>query len=182
MAGLRRISDPRSDPPRGGWAYLLALGSNQRHGRHGLPGAVLRAALVALAQRGLTVQAVAPTISSAPMGPSLRRYANGAVVVRTGLAPPALLALLKSVERDFGRRRGRRWGARVLDLDIVLWQGGVWRQADLAVPHVAYRARDFVLRPAVAVAGHWRDPVCGRSVRQIYGRLGKARPQPHTGA
>jgi 2-amino-4-hydroxy-6-hydroxymethyldihydropteridine diphosphokinase len=64
----------------------------------------------------------------------LRRYANGAVLVRSDLGPVAMLALLKSIERAFGRRGGKRWGSRVLDLDIVLWSGGEWRSRPLRAP------------------------------------------------
>ncbi|MDE2597022.1 MAG: 2-amino-4-hydroxy-6-hydroxymethyldihydropteridine diphosphokinase [Sphingomonadales bacterium] len=167
-------------PPDGGWRYLVALGSNVRHGRHGGPRRVLAAAVAALADH-VTVAAVAPVIVTAPVGPSLRRYANGAVVVRTALAPDALLALLKAVERGFGRRRGRRWGARVLDLDIVLWSGGIWRGKGLAVPHRGFRGRDFVLLPATRIAADWRDPATGLTVAQLYGRLTRPRPLPKRG-
>ena len=168
MAALPKTSD----------LYVIALGSNKRHHRHGAPEVVLRAAVAALGAAGLAVEAVAPVIASAPVGPSLRRYANGAVLVRCDLAPPALLALLKRIEADFGRRRGQRWGARVLDLDIILWSGGVWRSQELMVPHRLWSVRDFVLRPVLAVAPLWRDPVTGFTPRHLITRLTKPRPAP----
>ena len=139
---------------------------------------MLAAALAALAERGITVEAVAPVIASAPLGPSLRRYANGAALVRTALAPPALLALLKQVERDFGRRPARRWSARVLDLDIVLWSGGNWHSPGLTVPHAHFHERRFVLAPAVGIARNWRDPGTGRTLAQLHTRLTRPRPLP----
>ena len=152
--------------------YLIALGSNVRHHRHGLPEAVLAAALTELTQRGLTVLRAAPILRSAAVGPSLRRYANGAALIETGLDPAALLAALKSIERGFGRRRGgQRWTSRVLDLDIVLWSGGPWASADLFVPHPLFRARQFVLKPAAAIAPDWRDPLTGLTLRQLAARL-----------
>ena len=159
-----------------GGHYLIALGSNRRHVRHGAPERVLAAALERLVEEGLAVEARSPFIQSAPIGPSLRRYANGAALVETRLDPPALLALLKRVERDFGRRSGgRRWGTRVLDLDIVLWSGGRWSSSgsspELTVPHREFRKRRFVLDPAVAIAPAWRDPVSGLTVRQLRARL-----------
>jgi 2-amino-4-hydroxy-6-hydroxymethyldihydropteridine diphosphokinase len=154
------------------YTYLIALGSNRRHHRHGAPERVLLAALERLGAEGLAVEARSPLIQSAPIGPSLRRYANGAAVVTTGLEPQALLALLKGVERAFGRRSGgRRWGSRVLDLDIVLWSGGCWSSPELTVPHREFRKRRFVLDPAVAIAPRWRDPVSGLTVRQLRARL-----------
>ena len=158
--------------------YLLALGSNRRHGRHGAPAAVLDAALDAMAAAGLTILAAAPILSSAPIGPSHRRYANGAALVESADAPPALLARLKAIERRFGRRAGRRWGARVLDLDIILWSGGIWASPGLTVPHAAFRERAFVLTPALALAPEWRDPLTNRTLRQLAARL--ARPKACT--
>lgn len=172
MAASLRISEP----PAGGWLYLIALGSNQRHHRYGAPRAVLGAAVAALAEAGLTVLESAPVIDSAPLGPSLRRYANGAALVRSALGPVAMLGLLQRIEAAFGRRRARRWGSRVLDLDIVLWEGGGWRSGGagrqaLTVPHGAYRERGFVLGPAMAVAANWRDPLTGFTPRHLHSRL-----------
>ena len=159
--------------------YLIALGSNKRHHRHGRPHQVLRAALIALAESGLTVEAESPILVSAPLGPSLRRYANGAALVSTDLVPDELLAALKTIEQRFGRRSGgQRWASRVLDLDLVLWSGGAWSSPGLIVPHAAYRERDFVLTPATALAPRWRDPLSGLSLRQLKARLTRPRPMP----
>lgn len=152
--------------------YAIAIGSN-RWGRHGGPLAEVRAAIAALDG----VRAVAPVIGSAPLGPSLRRYANTAVLLDSDLSPPEMLGRLKAIERAFGRRRGRRWGSRVIDLDIILWSGGCWSGPGLTVPHVAFRARDFVLGPLARIAGGWRDPVSGRTVRQLHQLVDRARPR-----
>jgi 2-amino-4-hydroxy-6-hydroxymethyldihydropteridine diphosphokinase len=119
------------------------------------------------------VIAVSPMLRTAPLGPSKRRFANAVALIRSDEDPSALLARLKAIERSFGRRRGRSWGARVIDLDIILWSGGVWGEPRLTVPHLQFRERDFVLRPLVAVAPDWRDPVSGLRVRQIAYRLAK---------
>ncbi|WP_033924851.1 2-amino-4-hydroxy-6-hydroxymethyldihydropteridine diphosphokinase [Sphingomonas sp. 35-24ZXX] len=152
--------------------YLIALGSNRRHHRLGAPRRVLDAALVALASAGIDIESTAPVIDTPPIGPSTRRYANSAAVIRTSLMPDALLALLKRIEARFGKRRGQRWSARTLDLDIILWSGGSWYSAAprLIVPHAAYRRRDFVLRPAARIAPRWRDPLTGLSLAQLHHR------------
>ncbi|MBN8484613.1 MAG: 2-amino-4-hydroxy-6-hydroxymethyldihydropteridine diphosphokinase [Sphingomonadales bacterium] len=159
--------------------YLIALGSNMRHVRHGSPERVLAAALAALERKGVKVLAAAPVIRSAPLGPSRRRYANGAALIGTKLDPAELLDLLKAVERRFGRTRGgQRWASRVLDLDIVLWSGGAWSSPGLTVPHAAFRQRTFVLAPALAIAPDWRDPLTALSLRQLHARLTRPRPLP----
>ena len=166
MAASARTSDPRQ-------LYLIALGSNRRHRRHGAPAGVLRAALAALAGEGMALEAASPLIASAPIGPSHRRYANGGLCVFCRRSRPAAGAL-KRIEAAFGRRRGgQRWGARVLDLDIVLWQGGAWCMQGLIVPHIAFRTRAFVLGPASRIAPGWRDPLTGLTLTQLYARLTK---------
>ena len=161
-----------------GRRYLIALGSNVRHHRFGPPERVLVAALAVLEQGGIRLECASPVIRSAPIGPSLRRYANGVAMVRSKLGPDELLDLLKAIERRFGRRAGgQRWSSRVLDLDIVLWSGGAWSSPGLTVPHVAFRSRDFVLAPAAAIAPEWRDPVSGLTLRQLRARLQRPRPR-----
>ena len=73
------------------------------------------------------------------------------------------LKRLEAIEVGFGRRRGRRWGPRVLDLDIALWSAGRWRGRKLEIPHRELVNRDFVLRPLTKIAPNW--PVRGRALR-----------------
>ena len=142
--------------------YVIALGSNRR-GRHGAPVREVQAAIAALGP----VRAASPILATAPLGPSIRRFANAAVLIDSAETPPEFLARLKRIEHDFGRRRGQRWGARVIDLDIVLWSGGTWSARDLIVPHVAFRQRRFVLDCLVRLVPGWRDPLTHRTIRQL---------------
>jgi 2-amino-4-hydroxy-6-hydroxymethyldihydropteridine diphosphokinase len=119
--------------------------------------------------------AVAPVVRSAPLGPSLRRYANTVALVESPILPPEMLAHCKAIERRFGRRRGRRWGTRVIDLDLVLWSGGTWASPGLTVPHKEFRTRDFVLEPLARLVPDWRDPVSGRTIRQLARSLRRPR-------
>jgi 2-amino-4-hydroxy-6-hydroxymethyldihydropteridine diphosphokinase len=159
--------------------YLIALCSNRRHARYGSPRRVLAAARERHAAEGVRVIAVAPPVETEPVGPSIRRYANSAAVIETALEPESLLALLKRIERDFGRRAsGQRWRARVLDLDIILWSGGAYTAPTLTIPHPLFRERAFVLDPAAAIASDWRDPLTGATVRQLHARLTGQRALP----
>ncbi len=65
-----------------------------------------------------------PIVLNPADGGAGRDFANAVVLVESELDPPQMLKRLKAIEREFGRRRGRRWGPRVLDLDLVLWTGG----------------------------------------------------------
>lgn len=162
--------------------YLIALGSNKRHHRHGAPQHVLGAALGALEQAGVRIIAAATPMPSPPLGPSKRRYANSAAVVESDLAPEQLLHLFKRIEQEFGRKSGgQRWSSRVLDLDIILWSGGCWSAPHLTIPHPAFRIRDFVLNPARQISGNWRDPITGLSLNHLYARLTRPRRVPSWG-
>lgn len=156
-------------------SYAIALGSNMRHVRHGAPERVIAAAIEAF---DLPVLAVSKTIRSRPLGPSARTYANAAALIETAMAPLDLLDHLKAIEADFGRREGsQRWSARVLDLDIVLWSGGMWADGELTIPHPAFRTRAFVLGPLSEILPDWRDPITGCTVRQLKARLDRRPPR-----
>jgi 2-amino-4-hydroxy-6-hydroxymethyldihydropteridine diphosphokinase len=154
-------------------SYAIALGSNRRS-RHGSPAQTLRAALAGLDG----VRAVSTIRATPALGPAGRGFANAVAIVDSKLEPDALLAELKAMERAFGRRPGRRWGPRVLDLDIILWSGGAWGGPGPIVPHPEFRVRAFVLQPLAELVPGWRDPVTGATVRQLLARLTARRPVP----
>lgn len=156
--------------------YLIALGSNRRHHRIGSPARVIETAMLVLASENVDVLALARVFSTRPVGPSQRSYANSAALIATPLPPDALLAVLKTIEARFGRRRGQRWSARTLDLDIIWWSGGAWqtRRPDLTIPHPRFRERGFVLCPAASIAPRLRDPISGRTLAQLLHRFTRA--------
>ncbi|MEY3658965.1 MAG: 2-amino-4-hydroxy-6-hydroxymethyldihydropteridine diphosphokinase [Pseudomonadota bacterium] len=158
-------------------SYAIALGSNQPHARFGRPEAVLQAACAELAGGATRLIARSPIIRSAPIGPSLRTYANAAALIDTGLEPLELLAHLKSIEAAFGRRiGGQRWRARVLDLDILLWSEGAFEGPGLCIPHIEFAQRRFVLDPLARIAGNWRDPRSGLTIYHLKARLDRKPP------
>ncbi len=154
---------------------IIALGSNRRHGRNGAPAAVIRAAVAALADSGVQVEAVSRLRATAPVGPKQRGYVNAAIRATTSLGPADLLAVLHRIEADFGRTRRRKWGARVLDLDLIAYEDRV-SFGRLRLPHPEMHRRAFVLDPVLEVAPEWRHPVLHLTVRQLRARL--TRPTP----
>ena len=147
-----------------------------RHPAIGAPRHVIGAGAGAMADNGLDVLAISKAIASRPLGPSQRSYANAVAAIETDLDPPELLELLQSIEAAFGRRRmGQRWRSRTLDLDILLWSGGIWQSPDLHIPHREMAARDFVIGPAAQIAGEWRHPILGLTLSQINARLTRAK-------
>jgi len=153
-------------------SYAIALGSNRRS-RHGSPADTLRAAFAELAPTRTSAIRATPAL-----GPAGRGFANAVAILESSLDPEDMLARLKAMERAFGRRPGRRWGPRVLDLDIILWGGGAWGGPGPIVPHPQFRGRDFVLAPLAELAPDWRDPLSGLTARQLLARLTARRPMP----
>ena len=155
--------------------YAVAIGSNRPHGRHGWPARVVEAAIAEL-ERRFGLFAASPIILNAADGGAGRDFANAVALVESTFDPNDMLEQLKAIERAFGRRRGRRWGSRVLDLDLVLWSGGALRSRRLTVPHPRLVERDFVLEPLAAIAPKWR--VSGAlTVRHLAARLARRAPR-----
>jgi 2-amino-4-hydroxy-6-hydroxymethyldihydropteridine diphosphokinase len=154
--------------------YAIAIGSNRPHGRFGRPTGVVEAAIARLdAVFGLFD--CSPIILNPAAGGAGRDFANAVVLIESALEPPQMLARLKAIERDFGRRQGRRWGPRVLDLDIVLWSGGTFHSRRLTIPHSQLAQRDFVLGPLSTIAPNW--PVGSLKVRHLTSRLARRPPR-----
>jgi 2-amino-4-hydroxy-6-hydroxymethyldihydropteridine diphosphokinase len=155
--------------------YAIAIGSNRPHGRHGRPPQVVEAAIARLDEEFGLFDA-SPIILNAAHGRAGRDFANAVALVESRLDPPELLRRLKAIERAFGRRRSRRWGPRVLDLDIALWSGGEWRSRWLTVPHRQLERRGFVLHPLAVIAPGWRirGPL---TVRHLAHRLARRAPR-----
>ena len=128
----------------GGVAAFIGLGSNL-----GEPERQIRRALVeldGLAHSRLTGQS--PLYGSSPVGPPGQPdYVNAVARLDTSLQPHALLEALQAIERSHGRVRGERWGARTLDLDLLLYGDRQIDTAVLQVPHPQLHLRAFVLVP-----------------------------------
>ncbi|HET9811560.1 MAG TPA: 2-amino-4-hydroxy-6-hydroxymethyldihydropteridine diphosphokinase [Sphingomicrobium sp.] len=157
------------------YLYAIAIGSNRPHGRYGRPPQVVEAAIARL-DRDFGLFDASPIILNRAHGGAGRDFANSVALVESDLEPPTMLGALKRIETDFGRRRGRRWGTRVLDLDIVDWSGGQWRSRKLTIPHPSAATRAFVIGPLAAIAPGWR--LSGMlSARQHAHRLARRAPR-----
>jgi len=104
---------------------------------------------------------------SAPLGPPQPRYLNAVLELETTLPPRALLEALKAVERLARRRRDVRWGARTLDLDLLLYGDRVVAERGLTVPHRELAARRFALQPLAELCGERVVPGMGRTVAEL---------------
>ena len=97
---------------------------------------------------------------------------NMAVLLETALPPRALLDMCRAIESRLGRVPGERWGPRVIDLDLILWDALVMNEETLTLPHPAFRERRFVLVPAAEIAAGTRDPVTRLTLGELLARCG----------
>jgi 2-amino-4-hydroxy-6-hydroxymethyldihydropteridine diphosphokinase len=110
-----------------------------------------------------------------PLGPENQPwYINAVARVRTRLGPEELLRLLQQIEADLGRVRGERWGPRIIDLDLLLYNGEVIFTPKLVVPHPEMHRRVFVLAPLAEIAPRAWHPVLGKSAGDLLAKLDAA--------
>lgn len=127
---------------------LIAFGANL-----GDRGETIRAAQAELAAvpgvANLIASPLRETIALTLDGPDPHapRYLNGVASADTTLDPLALLDTVQRIEREHGRVRGKRWGDRTLDIDLILYGGRVIAEERLRLPHPRAHERDFVLAP-----------------------------------
>lgn len=146
-------------------AYV-ALGSNlgDRAGH-------LRGALGALdASRGIRVRRCSPALETDPVGPPGQgRYLNAVAELRVSSAPAALLRRLLEIEMEHGRDRasGVRWGARTLDLDLLVHGERVIDEPGLVLPHPRLAERLFVLEPWEMIAPDLVVPGLEKTVQSL---------------
>lgn len=99
-------------------------------------------------------------------------FTNAMIKVRTSLEPLALLAVLKRIEREAGRKAQKvRFGPRVLDLDILFYEDRVLNSEALVLPHPRMHKRHFVLRPFCDIDPNVEHPVYKKNIRELYDML-----------
>ncbi len=141
-------------------AAWIGLGSNL-----GNPADRIDAALEAIERcTDVTVEAVSSYYLSAPWGePDQPDFVNAVARVQTTLAPEALLARLLAIEAAQGRVRGRRWGPRLIDLDLLLYADQRLQSDTLILPHPHIHQRVFVLIPLLELDPDILVPDHGRA-------------------
>lgn len=111
---------------------------------------------------GVRVEAASRIYASPPAGGVAGgAFLNAAVRVRAAEGAEALHAALRAVESRLGRRVTRRWADRVLDLDILWFEGVEWATPSLTVPHPRLADRPFAVRPLLDVAPWAAHPATG---------------------
>jgi 2-amino-4-hydroxy-6-hydroxymethyldihydropteridine diphosphokinase len=138
----------------------IGLGSNLGDSRSILAGTIDRFR----SHPQIEVIAVSSWYKTAPIGPPQPDYLNGCAILQTSLAPLDLLNILHSIESEFGRVRQERWGARTIDLDLLLYDDLIIDLPTLQVPHPRMLERAFVLVPLREIAPNAIEPKSGQSI------------------
>jgi 2-amino-4-hydroxy-6-hydroxymethyldihydropteridine diphosphokinase len=141
----------------------IALGSNL-----GDSLATLDGALTVLAHTpGIALVARSHWYLTKAVGPPQPDYLNGCALLQVTLTPQALLETLLQTEAKFGRIRRERWGARTLDLDLLLFDDVVLDTPKLQIPHPRMTERAFVLVPLAEIAPDWIEPISGNAIAAL---------------
>ena len=151
---------------------FIALGANLPS-HLGSPVATLEAVLEELEKRpDLKIRSRSHWYGTSPVGKEDQPdFINGVIGVTCDLAAMELLRVLLDIEQDLGRERRERWGARVVDLDIVDFNGMIEKACDgnliLELPHPRAHLRGFVLQPLAEIAPNWVHPALRRTVQDL---------------
>ena len=97
-------------------------------------------------------------------------FVNSVISIETTLTPSKLLKNLHCLEKDFGRKREKKWGPRSLDLDIISYNE-IESNEQIYLPHPRMHERAFVLYPLQELNKNWFHPVLGKSVCQLIKEL-----------
>jgi 2-amino-4-hydroxy-6-hydroxymethyldihydropteridine diphosphokinase len=151
---------------------LIGFGGNL-----GDPAKAFSRALEQIAEAGEII-AVSRLWRTLPVGPSQPDFLNAAAVIEWPGGPRSLLERCRELEVDAGRDRvqERRWGPRILDLDLLLAASAVCRGPALELPHQRFHERRFVLEPSAEVAASWTHPLLGLTIEELAARARKHEP------
>lgn len=125
------------------------------------------------ASKSCQLDGVSPLYETEPVGVEDQAwFVNGVARIKTDLDPPSLLERLRAIETSLGRRPGgKKFGPRVLDLDILFFDDLILRTGQVEIPHPRLHERRFVLQPLCDLAAELVHPVLGKTVRFLLANL-----------
>jgi 2-amino-4-hydroxy-6-hydroxymethyldihydropteridine diphosphokinase len=103
-------------------------------------------------------------------------FINAAVKIRTVFAPKRLLKILQDIEKAMGRVKARRWGPRIIDIDILLYGDKTVKTNGLVIPHPRMHERTFVLKPLAEIAPGLKHPVLKTTIKLLLKEVFATRP------
>jgi len=159
---------------------LIGIGGNLESAQFGPPRDTLTAALAALKEKRIRILTRSGWYRTEPVPRSDQPwFVNAVVSLATELGAKDLLNALQATERQFGRVRGEPNAPRILDLDILDYQGEVMDTTSLVLPHPRLHERRFVLIPIAEIAPDWRHPILELTAAQLLARLSSEQQIEH---
>lgn len=121
-----------------------------------------------LEESGIRVLKRSSLIETEPWGVKDQpKFINMAVEAETQIAPEELLRIVKEIETALGRRETTRWGPRIIDLDILLYDNLTINTPELQIPHPGIKDREFFLKPLSEIAPEKIHPLLKKSIRDL---------------
>src|SRR6056297_2030150 len=150
-----------------GYGAFIALGTNLGDRKENLNQAISK-----IEETGNVVVLKSYIYETKPYGVKEQPdFYNAVIGVLTPYKPLALLNVLKSIEAEMGRKDTKKWGSRIIDLDIILYGDIVLDDERLTLPHPDFRNRDFGLRPLKESARMIVDPISEKTIGELYNAL-----------
>jgi len=129
-------------------------------------------AISLLTENRITVLKRSTMLETEPWGiKDQPKFINMAIKIDTILEPEDLLNLLKEIESAVGRTQTFRWGPRIIDIDILLYDNLILNTNNVQIPHPGIKDRDFVLRPLAEIAPDKIHPVFRKSIKELLSEL-----------
>jgi len=132
----------------------------------------LKKALEKLKQNNIQIIKSSNIIETEPYGYKEQgKFLNMAVEIDSDLEPFELMKLISKIESELGRIRTKRWGPRVIDIDIIFYDYLIINEPDLKIPHPDMQNRFFVLKPLQEIAPDFVHPVLKKTITELLENL-----------
>lgn len=142
--------------------YLL-LGSNLGNRKE-----ILDKAIQLLSQKVGLIVSQSKDYETKPWGMTDQPdFLNLAIAIHTNLEPLEILKQTQAIENQLGRVRKEKWGARLIDIDIMFYGNEIINEPGLKIPHPLLQERDFVLTPLAEIAPNFVHPGFGKTVSEL---------------
>ena len=129
---------------------------------------ILKSAAGLIEERVGTIRAASSIYETAPWGVLDQPvFLNQVLEVQTELMPEEVLRIILEIEHELGRIRYERWGARVIDIDMLYFNDLVLDSARLTLPHPRLHERRFTLVPLAEIAPDFLHPLLQKTSREL---------------